>query len=638
MRNHRTRFRRVLLGVSLAVLALAVVRPVSGQSVVINEFLASNQAGLVDGNGDTSDWIELYNAGRATVSLAGWHLTDSPGNLRKWTFPAGIVLPVGQYLVVFASGRAVGPGIYVDGKGYLHTNFSLDKDGEYLALAAPDGAVVHAYIPRYPSQQTDVSHGLYQGAYRYFSPPTPGKANGPGFPGFVEPIIHSPERGFYDQPFALRLSCDTPEALIRYTLDGSEPTAQHGTIYQSGAPILITTTTTVRSAAFRTGWRTAQATTHTYLFVDHVARQSAHPVGWPADWGYDAEVRGIVPADYAMDPRVVNNTRPGYSVRAALLDIPTVSLAMLPDDFISHATGVWANPLSRWERKCSVEYILPDGGAGFQHDCKIEAHGNSSRRPWRMQKHSLRLTFTSQYGPAKLHYPLFPGSPVTEFNQLVLRAGFTDSWALVTWVPSRYRPNDSQYLRDVWMKESLGAMGQPSSHGSFVHVYVNGLYFGVFNLAERVAADFFAAHLGGQPEDWEINEDLASSGPRWNAMLAVNPATAAGYAQMQQYVDAANFADYMLLHFYADAEDWPQHNGYAAANAKSGDGKFRFFVWDQEIVLDYHGRAATRIDATGGAGALFQKLRANEDFRLLFADRVYQHCFNDGALSVAASQ
>ena len=121
-------------------------------------------------------------------------------------------------------------------------------------------------------------------------------------------------------------------------------------------------------------------------------------------------------------------------------------------------------------------------------------------------------------------------------------------------------------------------------------------------------------------------------------MMAIDPSTFAGYTQMQEYLDVEDFADYMLLHFYADAEDWPHHNGYAAANANSGDGKFRFFAWDQEIVLDYHGRAATRIDDPAGSATLFQKMRTSEEFRLLFADRVYKHCFNDGALSVAASQ
>ena len=152
---------------------------------------------------------------------------------------------------------------------------------------------------------------------------------------------------------------------IRYTLDGSEPTEQHGLVYNPGIPIRITTTTSVRSAAFKTDWKSAGVTTHTYIFVNDVARQPANPPGWPSDWGYDSEVDGIVPADYAMDPRVVNSTLPGYSVREALLDIPTVSISMLPDDFIGRATGIWANPRSLWERKCSIEYILPDGTEGL---------------------------------------------------------------------------------------------------------------------------------------------------------------------------------------------------------------------------------------------------------------------------------
>lgn len=605
-------------------------------SVVINEFVASNSRGLLDGDGNASDWIELYNGSSRAVSLAGWRLTDDPGDLAKWSFPAGTQLVPNGYLVVFASGRPVEDSM--DKAGHLHANFNLNKDGEYLALIDPSGEIVHEYAPAFPPQETDISYGLWRGAPGYFSPPTPGKANERGFPGLLARTIHSHERGFYDEPFDLWILCDTPNAVIRYTLDGSEPTDQHGLICNPAIPIRVTTTTHVRSAAFKTGWKPAGVTTHSYIFVEDVAVQGANPPGWPDNWGYNSEVGGIVPADYEMDPRVGRNTLPGYSTRDALLDIPSISISMNPLDFISTASGIYANPQSRWERKCSVEYILPDGTQGFQHDCKIEVHGNSSRRPWRMQKHSLRLTFTGQYGPTKLRYPLFPASTVDKFNQLVLRACFTDSWALVSWDPSRYRPNDSQYLRDVWMKESLRDMGQPSSYGSFVHLYVNGLYFGLHNLSERIAPDFFADRLGGEPEDWEINKDLSTPGPRWNAMMAVNPATPAGYAKMQEYLDVENFADYMLLHFYADAEDWPHHNGYAAVNARSGDGRFRFFVWDQEIVLDYHGRAASRIDNANGAGSVFQKLRTSEEFRLLFADRVYKHCFNGGALSVASSQ
>ena len=620
----------------LCLMGLLLASTPAAAAIVINEFVAANRRSLVDGDGNASDWIELYNSGAASVSLAGWSLTDDPRDLRKWPFPAEAILKGGAYLVLFASGQDTDH--YVDTKGYLHTNFALSKGGEYLALVDPGGAVAHEYAPSFPAQETDISYGLSQDQMRYFAAATPGKANGQGYRGLVAGTRHSHERGFYDDAFDLWITCDTPDAAIRYTLDGSEPTERHGFTYDSNTPIPILTTTHVRSAALKAGWIPADVATHSYIFVDDVARQPANPPGWPADWGFDSEVGGLVPADYAMDQRVVNSTLPGYSIRDALLDIPTMSISMNPDDFISGASGIYANPLSRWERKCSIEYILPDGSEGFQHDCKIEVHGGSSRRPWRMQKHSFRLTFTSLYGPAKLEYPLFPESDVAQFNQLVLRGGFCDSWALVSWMPDRYRPNDAQYIRDTWMKESLRDMGQPSSCGSFVHLYVNGLYFGLYNLSERLAEDFFADHLGGQPEDWEINADFAAAGARWRVMMAVDPSTFAGYMKIQEYLDVEDFADYMLLHFYADAEDWPHHNGCAAANAVGSDGRFRFFVWDQEIVLDYHGRARSRIDASGGVGDLFQKMRTSAELRLLFADRVYKHCFNDGALSVAGSQ
>lgn len=604
--------------------------------VLINEFVASNRQSFLDGDGKASDWIEMFNPDTEPVCLEGWYLTDDPDNLKRWPFPPQAILNAGQYLVVFASDQPIDN--YVDAKGYLHTNFALERNGDYLALVSPNGRIIHEYRPQYPVQETDISYGMWHGMPRYFALPTPEAANQQEFQSFADNTSHSYKRGFCNQPFNLQIVCDTPDAVIHYTLDGSEPGEQAGLLYDPNSPILISTTTTVRSVAFKPGYHPSRVATHTYIFVEDVAGQPSNPTGWPADWGYSSDAGAIVPADYEMDSRVVNNTLSGYSVQQALLDIPTVSISMKPDDFISDTSGIYANPLDRWERKCSVEYILPDGAEGFQEDCKIEVHGNASRRPARMQKHSLRLTFTSLYGSSKLKYPLFSESNVEEFNQLVLRAGFTDSWGLVSWAPTRYRPNDSMYIRDVWMKQSLADMGQPSSTGSFVHLYVNGLYFGLYNLAERLAPDFFANHLGGNADDWQINEDFATPPAQWNTMMSIDPSTAAGYAQMQNCLDVENFADYILLHLYADAEDWPQHNGYAAANPVSGDGKFRFFVWDQEIVLDYHGRAAERIDNSSGVGSLFQKMRTSDEFRLLFADRVYRHCFNDGALSVSASQ
>src|SRR6184192_3288019 len=99
-------------------LSKAATAPAPG-AVLISEFLAENDGGLRDQDGDTPDWIELYNNSSASVNLAGWHLTDSSTNLTKWTFPSTDLGP-GTFLIVFASGkdRAVAGS-------ELHTNFKL---------------------------------------------------------------------------------------------------------------------------------------------------------------------------------------------------------------------------------------------------------------------------------------------------------------------------------------------------------------------------------------------------------------------------------------------------------------------------------------------------------------------------------
>ena len=123
---------------------------------VITEFMASNGGTLLDGNGAHSDWVEIQNKGDAAINLQGWHLTDAPGNPSKWTFPSKTLNP-GQFVVVFASGNNA-----PDAAGNLHTNFSLDANGDYLALTRPDNTVASEYGAsgnNFPKQLEDVSFG-----------------------------------------------------------------------------------------------------------------------------------------------------------------------------------------------------------------------------------------------------------------------------------------------------------------------------------------------------------------------------------------------------------------------------------------------------------------------------------------------
>ena len=224
---------------------------------VISEFLASNgsqmplgEGDLLDADGYSSDWIELYNPTPAPFDLGGWYLTDDADKLNKWRFPSLTVLVSNGYLVVFASGKN-------RTTGELHTNFKLAAEGGYLALVMSDGkTVVYDYGEGYPPQLRDVSYGLPQNgpictAPQYFATPTPGRANTAPPIEVVAVPRFSREHGLCDNPFTLTLSCDTPGATIRYTTDGQSPTETSGTVYST--PITIATTTCVRAARFQVG-------------------------------------------------------------------------------------------------------------------------------------------------------------------------------------------------------------------------------------------------------------------------------------------------------------------------------------------------------------------------------------------------
>jgi hypothetical protein len=483
----------------------------------------------------------------------------------------------------------------------------------------------------------------------WYATPTPGAANSTAFQGLVRDTVFSEDRKYFSGSITTAISCPTVGAQIRYSLDGSVPTAGTGAVYT--APLQFSTTTILRAAAFVPGWIPSNPDTQSYLNMANIAAQPAAPPGWPANWGFDGEVNGTVPSNYAMDQRVVTNTEPGYTITDALQALPTLSIAMNPADFLG-SNGIYQNPRSTgaaWERDCSVELIDPAGAEeGFHETCRIEIHGNSSRRPFRMQKHAMRLSFKGEAGAAKLRYRFYPDSRVNAFDKLILRATFTDGWGLVSWDPARYRPDDSVMMRDVWMRRSWREIGNLSPHSRYVHLMINGLYWGVFDVAEHIDEDFVAAHSGGLPTDWEVVRDFvdpdASDNSAWKSMFnaaSLGLSTPAAYAAIQQWLDPANFADYYLLHQFGECEDWPHHNGGAWRLKPSG--KYKWLTWDQEIALDNHGidRVSTGAGNTASPrtpGPLWQALKANAEFRLLVADRANFLMNNGGPLSVAVAQ
>jgi hypothetical protein len=462
----------------------------------------------------------------------------------------------------------------------------------------------------------------------------------------------SPPHGLYDGPVDVRIEGATRGATVYYTLDGTAPAPSSPNAFAYGGAIRLDRTAVLRAAAFRSGQDPSPIVTASYILPDDVARQGRLPACrrpegeaacFPYFWGYFSNTLPpnfgpgtMIASDYEVDPRVVRAHRDTW--RDDLRSLPTVSLSTAPDDMFDAARGIYANPEAtgpEWERPASVELILPDGRPGFQVDAGVRIAGRWSRKPESMAKHSFSLRFSKQYGPGKLRYRLFDDSPVEEFDTLRLRAGQADTF--------NFAPEHAQFVYDQWGRDSQRDMGWASAHGRFVHLYVDGLYWGLYNLTEEPTADFAASHLGGTAADWDVikegHEVEDGTLDAYAAMVAITregPPTPERYERLHGLLDLVQTADYHLLQIFGGNGDWPVNNWRAARNR--GGGAFQFFVWDMEHVVPLDTDAVDgNIADTEGVDGLFGWLRQSPDFRLLFADRVQRHLFDGGALTPAAS-
>ncbi len=630
-----------MVGVELSDLSIIASNWLAdSRSLVISEFMASNDSAFLDGDGLPSDWIEIYNESDETISLENWYLTDNDSNLTKWRFPAGYSIEAGKHLIVFASGKTQ-PSYpenypYVDSSGYLHTNFSLAADGDYLALVKPDGTTVTSEYDAggkdFPEQVVDVSYGVDFSSSEivYFAQPTPGTLNGPGVAGFVDEPKLSVQHGFYENPFSVTITTDTEGTAIYYTTDGSAPDETAGVPYTG--PISVTTTTVVRAIAVKPDYGDSKVATQSYLFLQDVLAQTG--AGLPVDYRWD----------YQMDPEIVNDPRYSSSLIDDLKSIPTVSLALSADDMWG-PSGIFANPTSRgayWEREASIELILADGSKGFQEDGGLRIHGGGSRNKTYGKK-SLRFAFRNEYGAAKLKYPFFGKDAVDTINNIVLRGNYFDTWSYCCYRSGDYIGyNNALYCRDNYARVMHQDMGWPALKGYFVHVYVNGIYWGVHDATERPDEHYCADYFGGQPEDYDIIKHKVElvSGNReaWDELMILidgDMSTHQLYAQVCERVDIDDFIDYVLLNIWGGNKDWPHNNWYVYRN-RAQNGPFRFIEWDAESFLFELGTNRTGVNSGNSPGELYSKLRQNEEFRLRFADHVHRHMFNGGALTVEA--
>ena len=486
---------------------------------------------------------------------------------------------------------------------------------------------------------------------------TPGRQNAAiDFNGLVDDTEFDIDRGFFDAPFDVTIRCSTPGATIVYTLDGSTPTESNGTRVPAddtntppSATVRIGTTTALRAAALRNGFRSSNVDTQTYLFLNDVLDQPTNPPGYPLPWvGRNG---GAIGGDYDMDRNVVGPIYSREELKESLLDIPTISIVTDIANLFDPQIGIQVNPRDDGEdseRRVSVEMLNFEDSNPIQLDAGMRMNGNASRATSR-PKHNFRLIFRNDYGAGRLEYPLFGRDAATErFNAIILRGGNGNSWIHPT--ASVY--NNAMYIRDQWFRDAHFAMGYPEALQREVHVYFNGLYWGMHHLFERIEEEWSAERFGGSKEDWEgfrivggnnievINGTDAEVNARmldsWRSIL--DAATAGDLQAVEQYLDLDAFIDYLLLNFHAGNNDWDQNN-VRAMRQINPPGKYMFFCHDAERAgFNALSNININIDVTNkntarGPTSINQALRTNPEYAIRFADRAHRHMFNGGALT-----
>ena len=193
------------------------------------------------------------------------------------------------------------------------------------------------------------------------------------------------------------------------------------------------------------------------------------------------------------------------------------------------------------------------------------------------------------------------------------------------------------------MADLHNAMGGYSPHGFYAHVYINGLYWGMYYIHERPDHAWAAAGLRRRAKTSTTPSSTAAAAsstaasaamPRPTSMpcsarptpSAADPTNAAKYQALCNLLDVDEFITYLLANWYTGNHDWPAKNWYAT-HRNTPDGKWRFHSWDAEHTLEGD-------NSVGQSPAdIHAKLAGNADYRMRFADLIRRNFFHDGPLT-----
>jgi len=583
----------------------------SDTGIYLNEILSFNTILNIDRDfGEFSDWIELYNSTKNTRNIGGYYLTNDLKNPTKWQIPTNTIIEPNQFLLFWADGKNMVIGdslvsyshpLVLKSRGVIniknnHLNFKLNKSGSFVAFYDPLGKLIDSCV--FPPQIANISYGRSKkGDWSFLANATPKAKNAVETITQLKPL-DTPEfsmpAGFYKDSVIVSLSTKNRDEKIHFTTNGAIPTKDSPEYIDQ---IVLKKSTSLSVRAFKAGSVPSEVSTQTFLINEKFTlpvisiSTSPHNLWDDIDGIYTKGTNGI-----------------------------------------SDLIGRIANYNQDWERPASMEYFDSKGNPVISENCGIKISGVLHQA---CPQKSLTLYFREKYGQGQVNYQFFPDKNAKRFKMLSLRNSGAD------WYRTLF--NDA-------LANSLIAGQMDIDYQGYrpVVVFLNGEYYGIENLREKLNEHYIAANHDVKAGDVNMlktfNKPIVVKGDSIAYTKLINfvenndLSIDSLYTIVSSQIDVKNYIDYNITEIFCANHDWPANNGlFWKLNNHSG--KWRWIIVDMDYGFGlkgtYYYNTIDYIMVDDGmewnkpwSTLLFRKLIDNQQFKDYFLNRFSYHLNN----------
>ncbi len=527
--------------ISKNLLRILFLLPLINQCLIgqinLSEFCPENKNTYSDPTGQYYDWIELYNSSSQAQSLKGYYLTDKNDKPDKWPLP-DLMIPPSGYLILIASGQ----NTFIN--SHWHTNFSLNKDGEYIGLWSDQKNWIDSFS--FGSIPTDYSYiknenGLWTCSFQA-TPLEKNPTDQNPTDCFIKAPVFNFKSGFYKNSFELQLSTNSIDHKIYFSTNGTDPTLQ-STPYTN--PIQISKNTSVKAIAVSKSFAKSNQTFGNYFIGE---------------------------TNFSI-PVILLSTDP------KLLFDDSIGLFKFGPDASQEYPYYGANFWKDTEIPANISYFNINGILQFESNFDIAVHGGKSTRTQAMKP--LRV-----YAKEKYNYPLIPVNIFSElpqanlFKRFVLRNSGSDF--------------NKAHLRDGFLCHYLNTqkLNVESNGYQPVQVFINGEFYGVMEIREKLDAYYPLAQYKLYPDEIDFLEDdtivVQGSRSHFDSLhqFAIHQDLSLqnNFDQFAKEFNTIGYCDYLISQTYFNNWDWPNNN--IKYWRKRNNGQWNYLFYDSDVSLN----------------------------------------------------